>query len=230
MNNLPSSILTKTDALPESWIEKMLDEMLLAYGKKFTDQWSGVDSDKLIAYWAREMADFTGPEIRKGLNALSGRDWPPSLPEFKKLCRPPVDPTVAYYEALNGLQEREAGRMGEWSHAAIYWAAIKIGAFDFKNLSYSQIKSRWEQALEKQMQAGEWADIPQPSLALPAPGKSDLSRENAAKMLNEIGAAEVFKPKTDHKLWAKKIIEREKQGDKTLSALQVKFAREALAA
>lgn len=34
----------------------------------------------------------------------------------------------------------------------------------------------------------------------------------------------------DHKAWAKRIIEREKLGDKTLTQVQVAFAKEALAA
>lgn len=34
----------------------------------------------------------------------------------------------------------------------------------------------------------------------------------------------------DHKAWAKRILEREKLGDKTLTQVQVAFAKEALAA
>lgn len=34
----------------------------------------------------------------------------------------------------------------------------------------------------------------------------------------------------DHKAWAKRILERERLGDKTLSAVQIRFAKEALEA
>ncbi len=61
------------------------------------------------------------------------------------------------------------------------------------------------------------------------PPKDNFSREDAAKRLAEIGAAEIIKPKTDHKLWAKRIIEKSKQPKHGLSFLQISFAKEALA-
>lgn len=33
---------------------------------------------------------------------------------------------------------------------------------------------------------------------------------------------------TDHKAWAKRIVERERLGDKTLMAVQIRFAKQAL--
>lgn len=65
--------------------------------------------------------------------------------------------------------------------------------------------------------------------ALPAP-KSELSREKAGEMLVELGAAEVLKPKTDQRIWAKRIIEQSKKQSHGLSALQIRFAKEAMAA
>lgn len=66
-------------------------------------------------------------------------------------------------------------------------------------------------------------------LALSSP-KSELSREKAGEMLVKLGAADAMKPKTDHKLWAKRIIEKAKKQNHGLSALQINFAKEALAA
>ncbi len=145
MNDSPIS-LTSMQPLPDRWVEAMFDKMFLDYGKKFTDQWGGTDPARLVAHWAAEMASFTGPEIKRGLAAMAGKDWPPTLPEFKKMCRPTVDPLVAYYEALAGVQERKKGEMGTWSHPAIFWAAMPL-AFDLGSQTYSQIKIRWEAAL-----------------------------------------------------------------------------------
>lgn len=218
-----------TNALPESWIEKLFDKMLLDYGKKFVDQWAGPDPSKLIAHWSRELAGYSGPELKRGHDALATRDWPPSLPEFKKMCRPPVDAMHAYYEAMEGVIAREKGEKGIWSHPAIYWAAVRL-AFDLKSLTYSQVKDRWEKAFSDEMERGSWPDIPEASLALPAPGKADLSREKATQLLNELGASDVLKPKTDHKRWAKRIVEGAKKPGHGYSALQIRFATEALAA
>lgn len=205
--------------------------MLLSYGKKFTDQWGVTDGDELLNFWANGLADMTHSELKRGKDALATREWPPTLPEFRKLCRRPMDSVAAYYEAVAGTQARRDGEYGKWSHPAIYWAAMPM-SFDLKEQTYSQIRSRWEAALQEQMDKGEWPEIPQPMVALPAPGKTRTSREEAAQRLREIGAATVIKDAwgNDPKCWAKKILEREAKGDKTLLPIQVKFAKEAMEA
>jgi hypothetical protein len=63
--------------------------------------------------------------------------------------------------------------------------------------------------------------------ALPAP-KSELSREKAKEMLDKLGASEILKSKTDHKLWAKRIIARSKHPLHGLSRIQISIAKEVL--
>jgi hypothetical protein len=204
--------------------------MLLSYGKKFTDHWGGTDPDKLIAHWAHELASYSTMELRKGYEALESRDWPPTLPEFKRMCRPPVDPVAAYYEAVNGLQERERGNVGDWSHPAIFWATSKM-AHDLLTMTYTAIKARWEKALSDSLNAGQWDEIPKPLIALPAPGKTRADKDEARKRMAELKAFDVAKTVesvASHKGWAKKILERAKNGDKTLPSISIKFAREAL--
>lgn len=220
---------TSTEGLPESWVERLFQRMLLDYGKKFSDQWGGADTDTLIAHWSRELAGYTGTELKRGLDALSTREWPPTLPEFKKLCRRPLDATAAYYEAVAGVQCRAAGEYGKWSHPAIYWAAMPL-SFDLREQTYSQVKGRWESALNEQLDKGDWPEIPQAMVALPAPGKTKTSREEAARRLRELNAGSIVKDSAgrDARGWARKILEREARGDKTLLSIQVRFAREAL--
>lgn len=220
---------TSTTALPEKWVERLFERMLLDYGKKFGDQWAQTDMDTLIAHWARELAGYTGAELKRGLDALATREWPPTLPEFKKLCRRPLDSTTAYYEAVAGVQARAAGKYGKWSHPAVYWAAMPL-AFDLGNQTYSQIKPRWEAALFEQLDKGEWPEIPQPMTALPAPGKTKTSREEAAQRLRELHATGIVKDHRggDMRGWARRILEREAAGEHVLP-IQARFAREALA-
>jgi len=230
--NLTTESSTSTTALPESWVERLFQRMLLTYGKKFADQWGAADTDALIAFWSQELASYTAAELKRGLDALSTRDWPPTLPEFKKLCRSPIDSLVAYYEAVAGVQARAAGEPGKWSHPAVYWAAMPL-AFDLGSQTYSQIKPRWEAALHAQLERGEWAEIPRPMLQLGMPGAEKLSRESADQLLRKLKATVVTKQAAsaiDHRAWARRILEREKLGDKRLSLLQVKFAREAMGA
>jgi hypothetical protein len=201
--------------------------MLLSYGKKFTDQWGATNSDELIAFWADGLAGFSHAELKRGKEALDGREWPPTLPEFKKLCRPPVNELTAYYEAIAGLEARGKGEEGSWSHPALYWAASSMRK-DLESSTYSQVKDRWGAVLRAQLDAGAWADIPPPRVMLPPPEVSKNAKKHAENMLHQLGAAGIFNDNRDHRAWAKKILEREKRGDKSLSSLQIRFAREAM--
>lgn len=219
----------------------MMDHLFNRLDGAYPHKWrSNFPNQQAIDNWCESWAEafeeegITPQDVKAGLKACRSRyDWPPSCAEFIKACKPSVDPLVAYYEAVNGMQARERGEAGKWSHPAIFWAAIQVSAFDLKNQSYSQIKPRWEKALQDEMGKGEWAAVPEPMVALPAPGKSELSREHATKMVQELSATGVIKKtddRVDHKRWAQKIIESAKQKNHGLSALQIRFAKEALSA
>jgi hypothetical protein len=146
-----------------------------------------------------------------------------------------VDPVAAYHEAVAGLEARRKGEMGTWSHRAVYWAAIYLQN-DLMGLAYSAVKDRWAAILKAQMSQSSWADIPPPRKQLPPPGRSTTSRESAEAMIRELEdkgivlraidkqAGEGF----DCKRWARRIVEREERGDKSVTLLQSKYAREAL--
>jgi len=214
--------------MPISWVERIFDQMLLTYGKKFTDQWGGADPDKLIKFWCAGLAGYAGNEIKRGLSGLDVREWPPTLPEFKKMCRPSIDPLIAYYEAVSGLQERLKGEVGTWSHPAIFHASKGL-QFDLLNQTYSQIKVRWETALAEQMEKGRWEEINKPVLMI-ANSVTQASKDEAAKALAQIEmkSGVALEHKTDHRLWAKRIIKLSKERDHKLSEIQIRFAKEAL--
>ena len=223
-----TSIDWPADAIPAHWVESLFQKMTFAYGTKFSDQWRGVDAEGLKRHWATELGKYTPDQLKSGAEKLKTRDWPPTLPEFEKMCQPTTDPMVAYYEAVNGVQARAKGEMGKWSHPAIFWAAMPM-SFDLGNQAFSQIKGRWENALAEQMERGEWAEVPKPMVALPAPGRAELSREKAAKMLSDLNASGVLKPKSEHTLWYRKILADVKAG-RAVTMIQRQFAEQAAAA
>lgn len=201
--------------------------MLLEYGKKFTDQWGAADTDALIAHWSEQLAGYSGNELKRGLDALSQRDWPPTLPEFKRMCRPRVDPLKAYYEAVAGVQARFAGEHGTWSHPAIYWAAMPM-ASELQQQSYSQVRSRWEASLEQQLALGHWDEIPRPMLTLTAPGNTVTSTKKArAAIAHAVRCVSHKAPKHDHLGWARRLVAREQAGE-SLLPYPVQCAHEAL--
>ena len=223
--------LSTSRQLPASWINALFEKMSMSYGKKFSDQWGAVDPAKMADFWAIELAGYTGPELSRGVVEMGSKDWPPSLPEFKRMCRPPIDPIAAYYEAVAGLEARAKGVVGTWSHPAVYWASSLLSR-ELQVQAYAQIKDRWAAALKGQLERTEWAEIPPPRVQLAAPGDGLLSRERAAQMMLELGATGITKrpgDAVDHREWARKILDREQQGG-SVTLLQANFAREALGA
>lgn len=221
-----NQLSTSTDPLPMAWIEKLFDRMVSLYGHKFLDMWRDVNLQGVKETWAQELGKLSRDEIACGANALMAQEWPPTLPQFIKLCKPSVDAVAAYYEAVNGVVAREHGNVGEWSHPAIFWASVKVGAFDLKHQTYSQIKTRWESALSEEMAKNAWSAIPEPMIALPAP--TPASKEVAERYIAETQVIKNQDSQVDHKRWAKLIMERHKAGDKTLTHIQISFAKEAL--
>lgn len=212
--------------IPIEWVQKLFATMQAFYGNKFTNQWQGQNLQVVMQIWQSKMSELTDLELRRGFKALEGREWPPSLPEFLNLCRPTPDPVAAYHEALAGLQARKRGEIGEWSHPAIYWAAVKIGLFDFENQPYGALEGRWKRELEESFKKGRWEEIRMPLPTLPPP--PPISKVDAAKALKAIGADKMLKPKNDHLRWARLIIERFNDKDPSIGHLQLKSACEAL--
>lgn len=221
------TLSTSINAIPDSWVEKLFERMVGLYGNKFLDMWGKTDLLQVKAIWAQELGKLSRDEIAKGANALINQEWCPTLPQFIKLCRTDIDAVTAYYEAVNGVVAREKGEIGEWSHPAIFWASVKVGSFDLKNQTYSNIKARWERALDEEINKGQWSDIPQAQIALPPPATL-ATKDIAEKYLAETQIIKKQESKTDHKRWAKIILQREKDGDKTLTHIQLSMAKDAM--
>lgn len=191
-------------ALPESWVERLFLRFSSMYGSKFADLWRGCDLASVKGLWAEELAGFSADEIKCGIDCCKTRDWPPTLPEFLKLCRPPVDFERAFIEAVKQISLRDSGR-DEWSHPAIYWAAVEIGAFDLRNSSWSGIGKRWTAALSAQLAKGSWHPVPQRAAALPAPADIFPDQERIAQVTRDAVALTTPTTEQDPLGWAKDV-------------------------
>lgn len=156
------------------------------YGARFADMWRGCDLAGIKQVWAAELGDYSREEIARGVASCRTRDWPPTLPEFLKLCRPAIDYERAYHEAVEQMRKREDGA-DTWSTPAVFWAACKLGG-DLRAHPYHAIKGRWAAALDAASQdlaAGKLpAEIPERRVALPAPGQISIPPEEAKRRLS----------------------------------------------
>lgn len=77
----------KSSALPEPWINRLFSRFEAMYGAKVADAWKGCDLQNVKAVWAETLGCFSRDELAAGISGCMSRDWPPTLPEFVKLCR-----------------------------------------------------------------------------------------------------------------------------------------------
>lgn len=151
------------------------------YLNKFASTWQGVNIAAAKIEWAERLGAFRNSELKRGLDLLTTRDWPPNLSEFIAMCRPPVEYESAYREACRNLALRDLGN-DVWSDPSVYWAALKFGQYDIARLTYPQAAKRWQTILDKVIADG-CPPVPPRLLALPPVGKSTKSKEEAAEIM-----------------------------------------------
>jgi len=176
-------------ALPISWVESLFKRMHFAYGTRFVDMWAGVNPDEMKTYWAQRLGELSRSELATGYRMLESRDWPPTMPEFIKLCRPNLDPEPAFHEALlQGMKRQRADPNDPdvWSHPAIYWAWVRVGAFAMTNQGYEVVRPRWIEALRHYAEQADLPPVPVKRREISAPGKARLRPERARELLSQL--------------------------------------------
>ena len=77
----------KSSALPDGAIDRLFHRFEAMYGAKVGEAWKGCDLRNVKAVWAETLGLFSRDQLSAGISGCMGRDWPPTLPEFVKLCR-----------------------------------------------------------------------------------------------------------------------------------------------
>lgn len=192
MKNLPTemteSSMPKSSALPDPWIERLFQRMEDRYGSLWAERYGTFPRERVKRTWAEDLADMSPEEMIQGVEACKARRFPPTLPEFRDMCRPPIDYETAFHEAVQQMQKRKTGE-DEWPSAALYWAAVKFGG-DILAQPYSVCKTRWKSALDQAtdlVKTKKLPDgVPKRRGALPAPGECTASKEKVHQMLDDM--------------------------------------------
>jgi hypothetical protein len=164
-NSLTTTLSTSRRALSVEVHRAVADlfEQLAAIfsKKKFTEMWGQVDPGAVREQWALGLSDMEPSEVDRGLAACRNRIFVPNIGEFRQLCRPVLDPEVAWHEASSSLREHLRGNPGEWSHPAVFRAAMAMN-YELRTQSFSVVRRRWETVLNREFAAG-WGDgVPAP--------------------------------------------------------------------
>ncbi|MDF8360179.1 replication protein P [Achromobacter anxifer] len=218
-----------------SLIDHLWNRLSGTYGGRWLKDFPDIQSiENWKEAWAEALDEdrVTPQEVAEGLRTCRRMfpDWPPAVGEFIRACRPGLIPENAFHDAVAGMNARRRGEVGQWSHPAVYWAAVRVGSHDLLNCGYSVMQARWERALSEELSRVEWAAVPTPAVALPAPGTTYATPEEAAKALEAMGAGAILDQSDRDPLrgWKRVIAETENPKGKRYSPGIVAMARNAL--
>lgn len=139
---------------------KTISEMLgeAAIGRFFGD----VPEGQAKVTWAQYLVGYSKIEIDRGLAELANRKFMPTLGEFSNWCRPSLDPEYAWYEADKCLRQRDDGKVGDWTHPAVWRAACRM-SMEIRNGDFQRNRTRWTYELRWEMRKGFGEGVPVPA-------------------------------------------------------------------
>ena len=157
-----SPLAVSGETVPDAWVEDLFGRLQAILGTALGNLYAGADVDLVKAEWGQALVGFSGDEIRRGLAAVRTRRFAPNLPDFLLLCRPSLDPEVAWSEAEQGFLAHRNGQRFEWSHPAVFWAGRDFAA-ELRVKQFADVRKRWEPALARWFAAGQYRPIPDPT-------------------------------------------------------------------
>lgn len=210
-----------------------MDHLYNRFDGAFPHKWrSNFKDEQSIENWRLTWSSqfdaigLTFEEVRRGLEVCErSLDWPPSLSEFVRACRPALNAEQAFHEAVQGLAKRDLGEDFAYSSPAIYWASVELG-FELRCMTFAQLAPRWKIALDYQVSLGQWEKIESAKKQLGFQKQVTASGlEHAEKARQSFKRAD---DAIDYLAWARKIMQRLQAGDRSVPLQVEKNAREAL--
>lgn len=156
------------------------------FGVAWTSAFVGESSEetaRLRSAWEREWADaFTKAgikpaQVRVALYGCNRLRKAPGLGEFLALAAPVPDAEMAFREAVRNLAAMRYGEPFAWSHPAVYWAAMALGADEVRQHSWTVMAVGWRRCLSEQLRRSDWPPVPEYQ---PGPSLRPVSRDRVA--------------------------------------------------
>lgn len=84
--------------------KRLIGKMQLNYGKKFADQWIGVNPEDLALEMVNQYQDLNTNDFIRGIERMKKEKWPPSIPEFRQWCLQEGATYKAKFAALANIE------------------------------------------------------------------------------------------------------------------------------
>ena len=140
-------------------ISELFIWMAAVYGRSWTSQYAGETAKVATSAWSDGLSSFSDAHIEAGRQAVlkRGGDWPPSLPEFRRLCLGLGDHGAAIAAAMRG----------DRTHPIARHLIAGVISFDRDHLSAVNLEKRYRAGLADARQAAEFSAITRPALEAP---------------------------------------------------------------
>jgi hypothetical protein len=172
--------------IPTRWVEDLFARLTAIVGSAMGTVYAGADPELVKSEWAEALAGFSAEEVKRGLAATRTRRFPPNLPEFLHLCRPALDPEVAWHEADAGMRAHAAQQAFDWSHPAVFWAAREF-AYELRTSNFTACRKRWEPTLAAMWSLRAWPAVPDATAPRVAHSPTQMAaNSDAAEIAREL--------------------------------------------
>lgn len=105
---------------------RLISKMRINYGKKFADQWAGVEVQELAQEMIEQYQGLTTEDFQRGIARMKREEWPPTIPAFRSWCEPESEDWLGAHEAW-AIAEKSIGFDGQ--ELTVIWTEQMAQAF-----------------------------------------------------------------------------------------------------
>ncbi|WP_180173085.1 hypothetical protein [Acinetobacter sp. YH12029] len=109
-------------------VMRLINKMRVNYGKKFADQWTGVDIAELAQEMLENYQGLTVEDFTRGMARMKCEKWPPTVPEFRDWCEPKSEEWLDAHEAW--AIAKNSIEMGTGRELTVVWTEQAAKAFE----------------------------------------------------------------------------------------------------
>lgn len=107
---------------------RLITKMRAYYGKKFADQWSGVDPKDIAESMVECFQGLSADDFKRGVAKMMKSTFCPSIPEFRSWCEPKADAWLDAHEAW--AIAKDSIEFGTGRELTVIWTEQAAKAFE----------------------------------------------------------------------------------------------------
>ena len=107
---------------------RLITKMRAYYGKKFADQWAGVDPKDIAESMVECFQGLTADDFKRGVAKMMKSTFCPTIPEFRAWCEPKADAWLDAHEAW--AIAKDSIEFGTGREMTVIWTEQAAKAFE----------------------------------------------------------------------------------------------------